>query len=177
MTRTPQDTETDPDGLIRFGTIASVDLAAKRCTVTIDDDFETPPLRWIAARMGKTRVWSPPSAGEQVVLLCPGGEIAAAVALTGLIGDDFDAPSTEPIDLIQFDDGSKLSYDAEASELVFALAGKLRIEAPDGIEITGDVTVTGKIEASDDVLADGKSLKSHTHGGVQAGGGSTGAPQ
>lgn len=35
----------------------------------------------------------------------------------------------------------------------------------------GDVHVTG------DVIADGISLKTHTHGGVQPGGGSTGVPQ
>lgn len=40
-----------------------------------------------------------------------------------------------------------------------------------GGDITGTVTVT-----SGDVVADSKSLKTHTHGGVTTGGGNTGAP-
>ena len=99
------------------------------------------------------------------------------MVLCGLVGDDFPAPSADPIDLIAFEDGSKLSYDAEAGELVLELAGKMRIVAPDGLAIEGDVDVTGTITASEDAVADGISLKSHTHGGVQAGGASTGAPQ
>lgn len=177
-TRTPEDSETDADGLIRLGTIASVDLTAARCTVKIDADAETPPLRWIEPRMGKTRTWSPPSEGEQVILLCPAGEIAAALVLRGLICDAFAAPASELIDLIKFEDDAVLSYDAVAHELKFTLpdGGKLIVTAPGGVEITGDVEVTGKVTVSDDVIGGGKSLKTHTHGGVQAGGGTTGTP-
>lgn len=181
--RTPEDSETDPDGLIRLGTIAGVDLAAARCTVEIDDGVETPPLRWIEWRMGKTRAWSPPSEGEEVVLLCPAGEIAGAVVLRGLVNDAFPAPSSDPVDLIEFEDGSALFYDAEASELVLNLQGKLRIIAPDGVEIDGDVSIegdliaTGTITGETDVIADGISGKDHTHSGVQSGASSTGGPQ
>lgn len=43
--------------------------------------------------------------------------------------------------------------------------------------INGDVTVNGTLTASTDVVGGGISLKTHTHGGVTAGGASTGAPQ
>lgn len=176
--RTPEDTETDPDGLIRFGAIASVDLSAARCTVTVDEDFESPPLRWIEARMGKLRSWSPPAVGEQVVLLCPAGEIAAAVALRGLVCEAFPAPAATEIELLRFDDGAVISYDQESHELVAELpeGGSAMIVAPGGVSITGDVIVTGTISASVDVIGGGKSLKTHVHGGVQAGGAMTGAP-
>jgi phage baseplate assembly protein V len=52
-----------------------------------------PPIRWIERRAGRTRTWSPPSQGEQVVLLCPGGEIGAAVALRGLFSSACPAPA------------------------------------------------------------------------------------
>ena len=51
------------------------------------------------------------------------------------------------------------------------------------INISGNVSVTGKIDASDtitsqlDVMALNISLKTHTHGGVMGGQGSTGVPQ
>jgi hypothetical protein len=41
---------------------------------------------------------------------------------------------------------------------------------------TGNVTVTGTITGTVDVIGGGKSLKTHTHSGVTAGGGVTGAP-
>jgi phage baseplate assembly protein gpV len=55
--------------------------------------------------------------------------------------------------------------------------------AADSVEITastthtGDITVNGSITVSGgDVVADGKSLKTHIHGGVTAGGATTTAP-
>ena len=39
--RTPEDSETDADNLVRIGTIASVDLAAARCVVSLADGVET----------------------------------------------------------------------------------------------------------------------------------------
>lgn len=44
------------------------------------------------------------------------------------------------------------------------------------VNITGDVGVTGTVTASTDVIGGGKSLKTHTHGGVLTGGGTTGPP-
>ena len=44
------------------------------------------------------------------------------------------------------------------------------------VTINGDLQVNGTITASVDVVADGVSLKSHTHGGVTPGVGNTGVP-
>ena len=48
-----------------------------------------------------------------------------------------------------------------------------------GMEISGGsgASVTGSMTVSDDVTAGGISLMTHTHTGVQPGGGSTGQPQ
>jgi len=177
--RTPEDIETDADGLIRLGKVASVDLAGARCTVTIDDDAETPPLPWIERAMGATRTWSPPAVGEQVVVICPAGEIAAAIVLRGIPSDQFAAPGNTARELIRFADGAEIAYDPESHELEAVLPGgaTMMLVADGGITITGDITLTGKLTATGDVIADGKSLKGHTHSGVQAGGASTGAPQ
>lgn len=181
--RTPESTPTDPDQLIRFGSVASVDLAAGRCTVTIDEngasgDATTPPIRWIEPRAGKTRTWSPPSEGEQVVLLCPAGEIGSAVALRGLSTNAYPPAGGSLAELIEFDDGAVLSYDPEGHALSIKLpaGATLAVEADGGLTIKGDIELTGKLTASDDVIASGKSLKNHKHSGVQAGPAQTGAP-
>ena len=41
---------------------------------------------------------------------------------------------------------------------------------------TGNMTVTGTLTGTTDVIGGGKSLKTHTHSGVSTGAGNTGAP-
>lgn len=176
--RTPEDTPTDTDQLIRFGTIASVDLAKARCVVDLDDDSASPPIRWIEGRMGKSRAWSPPSEGEQVLLFCPAGEIGAAVALRGLSSDAFPALGDSLAEIIEFLDGARLSYDPEAHVLSVVLpdAGTVRIVAPGGLSVEGDLDCTGTVSASVDVIAAGISGKGHRHSGVQTGAAISGGP-
>lgn len=180
-TRTPESTATDADELIRFGRIASVDLAAARCTVVIDEDAaegESPPLRWLHGRAGQSSTWSPPSAGEEVVVLCPAGEIGSGVILRGLSNTDNPPSGSTLTELVKFADGAVLSYDPEAHQLAFTLpaGATLAIEATGGVTIDGDVSVTGTLTASVDVVGGGKSLKDHTHTGVQGGSGTSGPP-
>ena len=181
--RSPESTPSDPDELIRFGRIASVDLAAARCTVTLDDEGAsgeavTGPIRWVEGCAGQTRTWSPPSVGEEVVLLCPGGMIGSAVALRGLVNAGNPAAGDTLTEMIVFGDNAVASYDPSAHALLIELpgSGAVTITAPGGISIEGDMVITGRLTASDDVIASGKSLKNHTHGGVQSGSSQTGAP-
>ncbi|WP_338401570.1 phage baseplate assembly protein V [Sphingomonas ursincola] len=190
MSALTEDIPLDPATLIRLGVIASVDLQAARCTVRCGDpeegEMETPAIRWIMPRCGDTRIWSPPTVGEQVVLLCPDGEIGAAVALTGITRDSFPALGSTLQERIDFADGAQLRYDPEAHHLeallpdgatatITAPAG-LTINAEAGVTINGDVTLNGTLTATEDVVAAGISLKSHKHGGTQPGGGQTGTP-
>lgn len=163
--------------LIRLGTVASVDLPGGRCTVKAGD-VETGPVRWIAMHAGATRSWSPPSVGEQVVLMAPGGEIGGAVALRGIFSDANPAPGDSLTESMVFMDGATFTYDPEAHHLSALLpgGGTIELQADGGVTIRGDVVVQGTITASEDVIADGVSLKTHKHGGVQAGSAQTGAP-
>lgn len=182
--REQEDIALDPSELIRLGTIASVDLDARRCTVLYGDEEDedggatTPPIRWLAPRCGKTKVYSPPSVGEQAVLLCPDGQLAAAIALVGIDQDSFALPAWGLTEGVEFEDGARICYDPEGHALTALLpaGGTAVIEAPGGMTIRGDVTVEGTITASEDVIADGISLKNHKHGNVQAGGAQSGPP-
>lgn len=176
--RTPEDVPTDPDALIRYGRVRSVDLAQARCTVELDDGVDTPPLAWAAPRMGETRVWLPPSVGEQVLVFAPGGEIGAAIVMGAVPSDTNPAPIDEPVALMRFKDGAVISYDPDAHELLIQLpSGGTTVLASDGgIDLVGPVNVAGKLTASEDVLAGSVSLKSHKHSGVAAGTAQSGAP-
>lgn len=184
MPRTPEDAPTDADALIRVAVVASVDLEAGTCTVRIDgaedggDDAVSPPVRWLHPRMGELKVWTPPSVGEQGLLLCPAGELGAGIFVGGLHSNAFPPPIDEPVTLVRFKDGAVLSYDPDAHELLMQLpSGATTVLVSDGgVDIMGDVSITGMLTATVDVVADGKSLKSHKHGGVQAGAAQTGTP-
>ena len=156
--------------MLRLGTIESVDLAAATATVTVGA-VETPPLPW-AEWAGDFRTWRPPVKDEQVLIFCPDGDIAGGIIRRGLFTAARPAPS------------------ADATPGLFGKGGLAITLTPDGVQIvvpggatltgdltmTGNLTVTGTVTASEDVTGGGISLKSHKHGGVQAGSAQSGDP-
>ena len=179
--------------IIRMGTVIEIDLPNAAVRVALGD-IESDWIAWSAPRAGETRVWLPPAIGEQIIVACPDNDLEAGFILGSIFCDDHPAPSITNRTLILFKDGGIIAYDPEAHQLeailpeggtatITAPAGitlnaksGLTINAQDGVTIHGDVAVTGKVTASDDVIGGGKSLKSHKHGGVQAGGALSGVP-
>lgn len=177
--------------LIRFGTIAQLDLATARCRVRTGEmlsDF----VPWFVPRVGSTIEWSAPVAGEQVLLLCPGGDMHGTVALRGLYSDAFPAPDkTASRHLTRYADGAIVEYDDQSHALKATLpaGGTFEVTAEGGITLNGpltingdtqhngDVAISGQAEAQVDVIGGGKSLKGHKHTAVQPGGGVSGPPQ
>lgn len=185
-----EDIPADLAGLVRIGTVVSVDLADARCVVRYgdpedDEPAETPPIRWLAPRAGLTRVWSPPSEGEQVLLLAPDGQVGGAIALLGIVQDAFPPLGATNAEMIEFADGARITYDPEAGALsaVLPAGATAEIEAPGGITLRGNVTIEGTVTVSEtltaqqDVVAAGISLKNHLHGGVASGAAKTAKPE
>lgn len=166
-----------------YGRVVSVDSAGGRCNVAAGD-VVTQPIRWVENRAGATRSWSPPSVGEQVLLLCPGGDPAGAVALRGIASAAHPPVGDAKRELVEFGDGTVLAYNAATHELELLVgAGRITLVARGGIrlagpvELDGDLEVRGTITARDDVVGAGKSLKDHLHTRVQAGAAVSGPPQ
>lgn len=188
--RDEEDIPSDSSALIRLGTIIAVTLNPPRCRVRFGDpdcdadDTETPPVRWLNGRAGKTRSWSPPSVGEEVVLLAPDGQIGNAVALCGLSNVSAPPPSAKDLDLVEYADGARIGYDPSAHALTAILpaGSSARIEAETitwvgKVKIEGELRVTGDIAGDADVKAGSISLKNHLHSGVQAGAAKTQKPE
>lgn len=181
----PRDTQRLIGDLAREGTIASVDLANGTCTVQIADELITGDIPWLCSRLGNTRVWSPPSVGEQVLVLAPEADTERAIVIGSLSSDASPHPASDGSTLIEFEDGARILYNPESHTLDAVLpdGGKALLEAPGGIRLVGpltvegDINLQGKMTATDDVVAGGKSLKSHKHTNVQAGGAVSGPPQ
>ncbi|ATI82901.1 phage baseplate assembly protein V [Sphingobium yanoikuyae] len=185
-----QDPQQQIGDAIQYGVVATVDHANATCTVTLGD-LDTGELPWVAQRAGGMRCWSPPTVGEQCVVLAPEGDLANGLVILGLYSDANPPPSNSA-DVVQIDmpDGATIAYDhaAHALSVTLPAGGTATIDAPGGATINGpvtinglltvndDVSVTGTATASEDVIGAGKSLKGHRHGNVQAGTAQTGAP-
>lgn len=169
--------------LAREGVVETVDVAAGTARVRFGD-LVTGDIPWLSPRAGKTRVAAPPSAGEQVLVLSPEGRTSAAIIIGSLSSDAHPHPATDGSSRIEFEDGAAIGYDPAAQRLTIRLpaAATIAIEAEGGatwkgdIALDGSLTVTGKVEAEEDVIGAGKSLKDHMHDKVQPGSGVSGKP-
>jgi phage baseplate assembly protein V len=184
------DTVGDVSQILRMARVVSVDRAQATCIVAVGDpdgdgEVESDGIPWMVAKAGETIVWSPPSEGEQGLLLCPDGDIAQGVFLAGAYSTQFPAPDDGTRHFVRFADDAEFGYDPASSkaDVTLPTGGELTIIAAGGVTIEGNVTILGDVEvegavqASGDVIGDGISLSGHTHSGVQSGGSSTGDPQ
>ncbi len=85
--------------LLQLGAVESVDLAHATCRVRVGD-LVTGDLPWLTPRADATRVWSPPLAGEQVLLLCPSTTPSFRVISENLRNRSF--PSWEGLSVVSF---------------------------------------------------------------------------
>lgn len=200
------------DNLLRLGTIANVDHA-KALVKVQSGNILTDWLPWLTLRAGTTQTWSPPTTGEQCLVLAVSGELTTAVVLVGLYTQN--APSHNPDEhCIKFADGAEIKYDHTSGHLSAKNCKTAEIHATQSITAdtpsltcTGNVTIDGTLTVqqqisgngglavqggsgasfsgnvkqkggsfttTDDVIANGISLKNHTHRGDS--GGKTGTP-
>ncbi|AZR93248.1 baseplate assembly protein [Bordetella trematum] len=138
--------------LIRVGTIAQVDLSSRPAKVRVSTGaLTTDWLQFLALRAGTSTTWDPPTTGEQVLVLCPGGDTAAGIVITGLNSDAIPAPSTSASEHVRlYPDGARVTYDHQAGALtatgiktIQANASTSAILRCPAITLDGDVTVTG----------------------------------
>jgi len=164
--------------LAREGVVESVDLAAGTARVRLGD-LVTGDIPWLSGRAGKTRIASPPSVGEQVLVISPEGRTASAIIVGSLSSDAHPHPVDDGSTAIVFEDGATIGYDPTSHALAIRLpaGATIAVDARGGTKWIGDSDVTGKVTASDDVVGAGKSLKDHMHVAVQPGQGVSGKPQ
>lgn len=179
--------------LIRIGTVYAVKLEDGLCRVDTGNNT-TGWLHWLTARAGKTRSWNAPSVGEQVLVLCLGGELDTGFVLPGIFSDDNPAPSASADALHwSFPDGAVIEYEPATGALTASgiqtatitaavqvlldtplvectqLLRTAQLDVTDGGTMKGNITHTGG-----NLSSNGKVLHSHKHPGDS--GGQTGTP-
>lgn len=127
--------------LVRVGTVAQADYATARVRVAIGANL-TGWLPFTAERAGGDRAWWAPEAGEQVVVVSPGGDLAQGIVQKSLYSDAAPAPAASAdIRRQVFGDGLVIEHDR--AKKVFRLnaldsGGTIVIEAKNLILRTGD---------------------------------------
>ena len=144
-----------------------------------DNQTDWLPIPALAA--GQVRVWRCPSVGEQFLLVSPSGELANAIPVLSLYSNQHPSPSHDPNEIrVRYNDSDFLSIKTDDSKLTLKindviLDGNLNVTGT--VDVAENVLVSGDIYSLGDTVAGGISLQSHTHGGVQGGNSTTGAPQ
>jgi phage baseplate assembly protein V len=161
------------ENLIRFGTIAAVQMKPPRVKV-LTGTLTTAWLPWWNARAGEDREWDPPTIGEQVVLFSPSGQLANGVAFTGLFSDLIEANGDrEGLHRRTYRDGAVIEYDSIAKHLRATLPGTAELTAVGDVSViteaalsataTGDITLTSAanitIEAAGNVAIRGAKVE------------------
>lgn len=179
--------------LIRIGTVSAVKLDDGLCRVDTGNNT-TGWLHWLTTRAGKTRSWNAPSVGEQVLVLCLGGELDTGFVLPGIFSDVHPAPSASADALHwSFPDGAVIEYEPASCALTASgiqtatinAAVQVLLDSPlvectqllrnAQLDVTGGGTMKGDIEHSGGSFSShGKVLHTHEHPGDS--GGKTGAP-
>lgn len=130
------------ENLIRFGTVHSVDHAARRCRVQ-SGKLVTEWLRWFEARAGETTTWNPPTIGEQCVVFSPSGEVENGMVIYGAPSDVINTPSHDPVKhVIKFPDGAVFSYDHAASHLDISGIRSATVDAAETLLFKAGESVT-----------------------------------
>ncbi|MDZ4374912.1 MAG: phage baseplate assembly protein V [Phenylobacterium sp.] len=155
---------------------ATVVAREGRRVVVRAGDVQSGPVPWFAFRAGETVIWSPPSIGEQGMLLCPEGELQLGLFFPGVESTAFPLPEGQA-EAIRFKDLAQLSYDPDAHVLDVALPAGGRFSIAADVYVAGDIHVDGDAHVSGDVVAGDVSLRHHKTTGVQPGDGLSGGPQ
>ena len=169
------------ESLIKIGVIHAVDYQQARARVQsgqIISDW----LPFLTLRTGTTVTWSPPTVGEQCLLLAPSGVLNTGVVITGIYLKN-QSPSKSPDEhVIQFADSAVIKYNQKTHALTASGIATAQIEASQSVtadtpqvNCTGNVHISGNVTVDGDVIASGISLVKHIHPGDS--GGKTGKPQ
>ena len=129
--------------VISFGKIKEIDESNARVKVAKGGNL-TDWIPWTARRSGPDREWWIPEEEEQVLLLCPGGNTALAVALPAIYQTAFPPPSdSRHVHRVEYQDGAITEYNRKTHTLKASIPGTIEASCTGEARITAD----GKIKA------------------------------
>lgn len=148
---------------IRIGTVTELHAGNALCRVS-SGEIITDWIPWLSSRAGPgVRTWAAPEVGEQVLFVCPAGDLGQAVIVGSIYSDDHPAPADrEEVLRSEFADGTTIEYDRGGSVLTINVgtgrvivncqraavhaAASVFIDAPT-VHATGSISAEGNLAA------------------------------
>lgn len=138
MSRETADLARRVDNLIRYGTLEQADYPKALCRVRFADGNLSAWLPFLTRRAGGDAEWWSPDIGERVLVLSPGGELAAGVVMTGLFHAGRPAPAADPdLHVIRYQNGDVIEHNRATGDLTIACAGTITIRAAGDLILAG----------------------------------------
>ncbi len=158
MNQTYSELQRRVENILCIGEISETDHALGRCKVAIGGMV----TNWLSVPQNIGRNYTqnnPVRIGSQVLLASVSGELSQAIIIAMLPSEELPPPSSEPhIDIIQFNDGTVLSYNSDSNQLDINAVNKINISCKNAL-----VTATGN------VAVDASSIKLNGGTGVVTG--------
>jgi phage baseplate assembly protein V len=160
-------------GNCRQGTVAQVDPAAGTVRLRFGGnehgDYLSAPIPY-AQTAGAMRIHSPPSVGQQMMTMAPGGDLRQAIAMPLGFSSATPSPSGAGNQHVMTFGSATLTL--SAGSLTIKIGGSTVVIDASGLTVNGNLVVAGG-----GVTNNGKDIGStHTHGGIRSGGSSTSPP-
>lgn len=118
-----------------IGTVEQLDAGAARVRVRAGE-LLTGWMPWTVRRASRDIEWWAPEIGEQVLVVCPGGDPAQGVVIGAFYQAAHPAPADrETVRVIDHDNWLRVEIDRESRKVTITLDGELEAA------VTGEVTV------------------------------------
>ncbi|MDA8455255.1 phage baseplate assembly protein V [Acidovorax sp. GBBC 3334] len=180
------------ENIVRVGVVAAVQHGKPARIRVRTGNITTNWLPWVAQRAGgrQRRHWWAPVAGEQCLLLAPGGDLLNAVALPGIYSDSNDQASTSAtVERTDWSETEHAEHDSATGTYTMQVERSITLRINNGasIEMTRDsitlragggslVIDSAGVRGEPDVRSGSISLRTHLHTGVRTGTSNTGTP-
>lgn len=150
--------------VVRVGTIVAVDPGNARARVSFGGETESAWLPFTGGRAGGARVWSPPTVGEQVLILSPSGDTAQGVITGSIPSSSNPAPSS--------DGGAVVLRIGSSTITVTGTGATVQVG---GVSVA--ITASGLAITGGQVTHNGQDIgDTHVHSGIATGPANTGPP-
>ena len=159
--------------LIRIGTVTEANYSNRRLKISIGE-ITTGWLPWLTQKSFGNINWAPPEVGEQVAVFSPSGDLRKGLVMPSIYQSSQPPSETSAeIESTTYKDGATVSYDRSSHQYTISIpnngatvnilsGGTINLNATK-ININGDLSVTGSINATGDILAGGSNSNHHSH--------------
>ncbi|DAB40803.1 MAG TPA: hypothetical protein CFH81_00405 [Sulfurovum sp. UBA12169] len=154
--------------IIAFGTVSQVKSGDGKALVRVKVmDLETDWLPVSSLSNGFKKHWIPTTVGEQCIVLRPFGESSSGIVFRSIFnrGEKEPAGADESTEIIEYSDGTRVSYSTASGALNVECVGVVTIKAA-SVVIDAPTTFKQDVTADGNITAGGSVTDSDGDGGA-----------